>query len=120
LKKIYYLASCGTCKKIIDELELVENEFYLQDIKTEKITEAQLQEIINAVGSCEAIFSKVARKYRGLKLNEQTLNEAQMMAYILVEYTFLKRPVIQIDNLFFVCNAKATVEKVKKYMATLM
>jgi arsenate reductase (glutaredoxin) len=116
LKKVYHLANCSTCKKIIGELDLAEKGFYLQDIKTEKITEVQLQEIINAVGSCEAIFSKVARKYRELKLNEVTLTEAQMKEYILQEYTFLKRPIIQIVDVFFVGNAKATINKAKELL----
>jgi arsenate reductase len=117
MKKVYYLSSCSTCKNIIADLELIENEFILQNVKTEKITEVQLQEIKNTVGSYDFIFSKVARKYRELKLNEQTLSEEQMKDYILEEYTFLKRPIIQIGDLFFVGNAKATVDKVKVIMA---
>ena len=45
MKKIYYLSTCGTCQKIIDELNLTKKGFVFQDIKTEKITEKQLEEM---------------------------------------------------------------------------
>ena len=45
MNKIYYLSSCDTCKRIISELELKEKGFVFQDIKTEKITPTQLEEI---------------------------------------------------------------------------
>jgi arsenate reductase (glutaredoxin) len=96
------------------ELKLAEHGFYLQDIKTEKITEEQLLQIGNVVGSYEYIFSKVARKYRELKLNEQALSEEQMKEFILQEYTFLKRPVIQVNDMFFVGSAKSTLMMVQK------
>ena len=45
MNKIYYLSTCDTCKRIITELELKEKGFVFQDIKTEKITAAQLEEM---------------------------------------------------------------------------
>ena len=33
MKKIFYLSSCDTCKRIINELELKEKGFVFQDIK---------------------------------------------------------------------------------------
>ena len=46
-------------------------------------------------------------------LNEMTLTEADYRRYILEEYTFLKRPVIIIDEQQFVGNAKSTVQAAK-------
>lgn len=113
MKKIFYLSTCDTCKRIIDELGLKKKGFEFQDIKTEKITEEQLDEIKKKTGSYEALFSKIARKYKELKLNEKKLTEAEMKQFILDEYTFLKRPVILINNKIFVGNSKSTIAEAK-------
>jgi len=44
MKKAYYLSTCDTCKRILKELNL-SDDWYLQDIKTEKITLDQLEEM---------------------------------------------------------------------------
>ncbi|MBA2612903.1 MAG: arsenate reductase [Bacteroidetes bacterium] len=114
MKKIFYLSTCDTCKRIIDELGLKEKGFQFQDIKTENITAPQLEELKVKVGSYEALFSKIARKYRALKLNEKKLTEADIKKLILGEYTFLKRPVIIIKDKIFVGNSKSTITEAKK------
>jgi arsenate reductase len=114
MKKIYHLSTCGTCEKIIDELNLKKKGFVFQDIKTEKITEKQLEEMKKMAGSYEALFSKIARKYRELGLNTKQLSEEDMKNYILEEYTFLKRPVIIVDKKIFVGNSKSTITEAKK------
>ena len=96
MKKIYYLSTCDTCKRIISELELKDKGFIFQDIKTEKITSVQLEEMKNLAGSYEALFSRIARKYKELGLPSKTLTEADYKKFILEEYTFLKRPVINL------------------------
>ncbi len=114
MKKIFYLSTCSTCTRIIGELGLKEKGFQFQDIKTEKITAAQLEELKKKTGSYEALFSKIALKYRALKLNERTLTETEMKKYILEEYTFLKRPVILIKDKIFVGNSKNAIAEAKK------
>ena len=116
MKKIYYLSTCDTCKRIISDLGLKEKGFVFQDIKTEKITSEQLEEIKNLAGSYEALFSRVARKYKELGLSKQNLSETDYKTYILEEYTFLKRPVICIENKVFVGNTKSVVEAVKQVL----
>jgi len=113
MKKIYYLSSCSTCARIITELGLKEKKFEFQDIKTEKITAAQLAEMKKMAGSYEALFSRVALKYRALGLNEKKLTEDDYKKYILEEYTFLKRPVIIIKDKIFIGNSKATTAAAK-------
>jgi arsenate reductase len=114
MNKIYYLSTCDTCKRIISDLELKEKSFVFQDVKSEKITSVQLEEIKNAVGSYEALFSRIARKYKELGLGEKSLTENDYKKFILEEYTFLKRPVIFIGNKVFVGNSKAVIEEAKK------
>jgi arsenate reductase len=113
MNKIYYLSTCDTCKRIISELGLKEKRFIFQDIKTEKITAAQLDEMKKAVGSYEALFSRIARKYKELDLVSKQLTEADYKNFILEEYTFLKRPVIFIGNKVFVGNTKAVIAEAK-------
>lgn len=113
MNKIYNLSTCDTCKRIISELELKEKRFVFQDIKTEKITAVQLEEMKNAVGSYEALFSRIARKYKELGLSEKSLTENDYKKFILEEYTFLKRPVIFIGKKVFVGNSKAVIAEAK-------
>jgi arsenate reductase len=112
MKKVYYLSTCDTCKRIIKELGIGE-EFDYQDIKTKRITVSQIEQMHALAGSYELLFSKVARKYKELGLKEKKLTEQEMKNYILEEYTFLKRPVFMIDGEIFIGNSKKTVEEVK-------
>lgn len=109
MKKIYYLSTCSTCTRIIKELGL-DDSFEYQDIKTNKITPAQLEEMAKMSVCYESLFSRRAIKYKELGLANQNLGEEDYKKYILEEYTFLKRPVIIIGNDIFVGNAKKTIE----------
>ena len=94
------------------------DEFDYQDIKTDRITENQLEEMKNLAGSYEALFSRVARKYKELGLKDVKLGEGDYKNYILEEYTFLKRPVFVIDGDIFVGNSKKNVEELAKRVKT--
>lgn len=109
MKKIYYLSTCSTCKRIINELN-IGDDFEMQDIKFDKITAEQLDFMAEKTGSYESLFSKRSRQYRALGLHETTLTEADYKKHILEEYTFLKRPVILIGDEIFVGNSKKVVE----------
>ena len=111
--KIYHLSTCSTCQRIIKELGLGK-EFEFQDIKTEKITAAQLDEMKAMTGSYEALFSRIALKYRAMGLNTKQLSEKDYRQLILDEYTFLKRPIIIIGKKIFVGNSQNNIEKVKE------
>lgn len=83
-------------------------DFEQQDIKTEKITTKQLEEMKELAGSYEALFSRRSMKYRAMGLHEQELGEKDYKKLILEEYTFLKRPVFLVEGEIFVGNAKKT------------
>ena len=108
MKKIYHLATCNTCQKIIAQLS-IDNQTVLQNIKVESITEEQLEEMKDLAGSYEALFSRRAMKYRSMGLNEKTLDEEDYKRYILEEYTFLKRPVMINGDKIFIGNSKKVV-----------
>ena len=112
MKKIYHLASCSTCNRIIKELNNGEG-FELQNIREEKITPAQLDTMAKMAGSYEALFSRRAMKFRALGLQNKELTESDYRNYILDEDTFLKRPVIIIEEEIFVGNTKKTIEAIK-------
>lgn len=113
MKKIYHLATCQTCQKIIAETK-PGKEFVLQNIKEEKITPAQLDEMKELAGSYDALFTKRSMKFRAWNLQDKELTEKDKRDLILKEYTFLKRPVFVIGRNIFIGNAKATVEGIKK------
>lgn len=111
--KFYYLGTCSTCIRIMNELSLPSSAV-LQDIKQAKITADQLNEMVALSGSYEALFSKRARKYKELGLKDKNLGEQDLRNYILEEYTFLKRPVMIAGDQIFIGNAAKTVEAMKK------
>lgn len=117
-KKIYHLASCSTCVRIIKELspdaDPSDNGFELQNIKAEPITPSQLQEMHDKAGSYEALFSRRAMKYKSMGLKDKNLQEEDYRDLILEEYTFLKRPVMLIGDEIFVGNSKKVVEAAKE------
>ncbi len=115
-KKIYYLASCSTCQRIMKAVG-VDDSFEQQNIKEEAITPAQLDEMYKLAGSYEALFSRRSMKYREWNLQDKELTENDYRDLILKEYTFLKRPVFVIDKQVYIGNTKQVVEEVKKALA---
>lgn len=112
MNKVYYLKSCSTCIRILKELDLPENTV-LQNIKTEAITEAQIDEMKDLAGSYEALFSKRATLYKQRDLKNKKLSETDYRTLILEHYTFLSRPVFILNNAIFIGNSKNNVEAVK-------
>jgi len=113
MKKIYHLSSCSTCQRILRETQAEKKGFVLQDIKTEKITPAQLDELKEKAGSYEALFSRRAVKYKALGLKDKVLTEKDYRNLILDDYTFLKRPVALVGKKLFAGSEKKTVEGLK-------
>ena len=120
MKKIYHLGNCTTCQAIIKEtgidkqLESTKADFTQQEIKTQTITPAQLDEMKKMAGSYEALFSRRAIKYKELGLKDKKLEEKDYRRFILEEYTFLKRPVVILNDTIFIGNDKKNVKALKK------
>jgi arsenate reductase len=114
MKKIYYLGNCTTCQAIIKATGIDKKGFDMQDIKFEKITTAQIDEMKRMTGSYESLFSRRALKYKALKLKDKKLTENDYRQYILDEYTFLKRPVVIIGDKISIGSSTKTVEALKK------
>jgi arsenate reductase-like glutaredoxin family protein len=108
MKKIYYLKTCDTCRRILKEMDI--EGFILQEIKTEPITVKQLDELFSLTNNYEVLFSKRAKKFKQMDLKSQNLIEKDYRQLILDEYTFLRRPIIINGNEVYVGNTKKRVD----------
>ena len=118
MNKIFYLASCDTCRKIIKSLpkgiELV-----FHDIKQDPILVNELEKMRELAGSYEALFSKKAQLYKSMDLKNKNLTEADYKKYLLQHYTFLSRPVVILDNEIYVGNTQPNILKLTKAMTSV-
>lgn len=108
-RTIFHLGTCTTCQSILKNIPDL-GSFTLREIKGDPITAKELDEMKALAGSYEALFSRVALKYRALGLNTKKLTEKDYRKYILQEYTFLKRPVMVLDDRIFIGNGKNVVK----------
>ena len=115
MKKIFYLKTCDTCKRILKSFPT--EGFRFQEIKTEPITEEQIRELRELAGSYEALFSRRAKKYKEMGLKDVSLQESDYKHYILSDYTFLQRPVVVIDNHIFIGSGKKNLEALKDHLS---
>ena len=114
MKKVYFLQTCDTCRRILKEVNTPN--FEHQEIKSNPINVSQLEEMHQLSGSYEALFNKRAKLYKSMDLKNQTISEADYRQYILDEYTFLKRPVFMIDEEIFIGNSKKEIERLKEFL----
>lgn len=114
MKKIFYLSSCDTCRRIMKQFDF--KDFQKQDIKTQLLNEQQIEEMKKRAGTYEALFSRKARKYKELGLKDKVLNEKDYKDFILSDYTFLKRPVIIDENKIFIGSDKKNLENLDSHL----
>ncbi len=111
MKKVYFLQTCDTCRRILKEVNI--EGFEKQEIKSNPITSSQLDELYELSNSYEELFNKRAKLYREMDLKNQDLSDKDYRQYILDEYTFLKRPVFVVEDKIFIGNSKKVVEALK-------
>lgn len=112
MKKIYYLSTCDTCRKIMQQANISKAAgFELQDIKTSSLTTPQLDALKELAGSYESLFSRKSMQYKTLGLKDVPLTEKDYRNYILQHYTFLKRPVVVIGKEIFIGSDKGNVAR---------
>jgi arsenate reductase len=114
MKKIFYLKTCDTCKRILKEFDL--NDFELREIKSKPITEKELIELRSLTDSYGSLLNKRAQIYKRDKLKDKNLSEPDIKKMILSEYTLLKRPVFQFTDRIFIGNSKSTIEELKMFI----
>jgi arsenate reductase len=118
MNKIYYIASCDTCRKIIKSLPKG-NDLVFRDIKQNPLTAEELEEMYQLSGSYEALFSKKAQLYKSMNLKDKSLTEEDYKKYILEHYTFLSRPVFVIENGVYVGGTQQNMLQVMKALANV-
>jgi arsenate reductase len=110
--KMWFLSTCDTCKRIMNELDITYDFFEYHDLKDNPISAEELDEIAVGSGlSYEDLFNKRAQKYSAIK--DKIVLEDDFRNAILSEYTFLKRPILQIEGEYFVGNSKTVVQSAK-------
>jgi len=112
-RKVYFLSTCDTSKRIMKEVG-VDDSFEQQDIKFNPVTEEQVEHFYQQTGSYEELINKRARKLKDALAEYPVTSDADYKKLLLMDYTFLKRPVFEIDGQLFVGNAKKTVEAIKE------
>tara|TARA_R110002012_G_scaffold312248_1_gene522473 strand:- start:5897 stop:6250 length:354 start_codon:yes stop_codon:yes gene_type:complete len=112
MKKVYFLKTCNTCTRIINDINWPSG-FEFQDIKQDPITVKQVEAMHKLSGSYEALFSKRAKLYKEMDLKNANLSEADFKQHIIEHYTFLSRPVVIFNDQIFIGNSKKTIENLK-------
>ncbi|SHE94342.1 arsenate reductase family protein [Chryseobacterium takakiae] len=113
MKKVFYLNTCDTCRKILAQFDL--SDWELREIKKEPITKEELAEMYMKTKSYEALFSKKSTQIKQRGLDVKTLTENDFKDLLLDHYTFLKRPVFLTDDRIFVGNDKKNVEALQEF-----
>ena len=112
MKKVYFLQTCDTCRRILKEVNL--DGFEKQEIKANPVTVSQLEEMYSFSNSYEALFNKRAKKYKSMGLKSELITEKEYKQFILDEYTFLKRPIFIVENNIFIGNSKKEIDRLKE------
>ncbi|MBP2616132.1 arsenate reductase family protein [Chryseobacterium jejuense] len=113
MKKVFYLNTCDTCRKILAQFDLTDWE--LREIKKQPITKEELTEMHTLTKSYEALFSRKSTQIKLRGLDVKSLGEKDFKELLLDHYTFLKRPVFMTDKEIFVGNDKKNVEVLQAF-----
>ena len=73
MKKVFYLKTCGTNKKIMADKDL--SDWELREIKSEPITKDELAEMYAKTKSYEALFSKKSTQIKARGIDVKSLQE---------------------------------------------
>lgn len=111
MKKVYFLKTCSTCKRIMTEFDLTD--FEQREIKSKVVSEEELQEMYDLSNSYEALFSKKSTQIKERNIEVKSLQEEDFKKLILEDYRFLKRPVFIINQEIFIGSDKKNIEELK-------
>lgn len=116
MKKVFYLKTCDTCLKILKQFDL--NDWEKREIKTQPITEEDIEEMYKVSQSYEALFNKKSTQIKLQELDLKSMQEADFKELLMNHYTFLKRPVFVTDKEIFIGNDKENISNLKRYFAS--
>ncbi len=113
MQKVYYLSTCTTCKRVMEETH-IPPAFIKQDTKKNPISKKQLEELYNLTESYEELFSHRAKLFQERNLKDRELLEEDYKNLLLEHYTFLKRPIIVNNDKIFIGSAPKTIAAAKQ------
>lgn len=113
MKKIFYLKTCNTCKRIMSKFDLAD--WDLREIKSQPLTEEELVTMYEKTFSYEILFSKRSTQIKQREIDAKSLTEKDFKALLLDHYSFLKRPIFITENKIFIGNTKSNVEALRTF-----
>ncbi|MBS3738351.1 arsenate reductase family protein [Mesohalobacter halotolerans] len=115
MKKVLYLSTCNTCKRILSEVNI--EGFDLQDTKKTPASKKDIEFLRQHVDSYEALINRRAQLWQKRGLKNQNLSEEDFKALLLEHYSFIKRPIFIDDDKVFIGNSKKVVEALKGHLS---
>ncbi len=115
MKKIFYLKTCDTCKRILKSIEKLD-QFKLVDIKENPLKIKDLEELTALGCTYESLFSRKAKLYKEMGLKDAQLTENDYKRYLLEHYTFLSRPVIIYNDKVFIGSSPKNLALLLDYL----
>lgn len=101
MKEIYFywLPNCTTCQKAKRRLDYHRLSITkLRDLREEPLSLEEVKNLAEKLGGVENLFSRRSVRFRELGLRDKELSENDMLDLMTTEYTFLKRPILVMNN----------------------
>jgi arsenate reductase len=114
MKKVLYLSTCNTCKRIISEVNT--DGFELQDTKKIPASLEDIEFLRTHVDSYESLINRRAQLWQKRDLKNQNLSEEDYKALLLEHYSFIKRPIFIDGENVFIGNTKKVIESLKTHL----
>jgi arsenate reductase len=114
MKKVLYLSTCNTCKRIISEVNT--EDFELQDTKKTPASEQDVEFLRQHVDSYEDLINRRAQLWQKRDLKNKALSEKDYKALLLEHYSFIKRPIFIDGEKVFIGNSKKVITALKKHL----
>ncbi|NMM49879.1 arsenate reductase family protein [Marinigracilibium pacificum] len=115
LRKVYYLGTCDTCKKIFRELGLEKESGKFFDLKKSMPDEKEIANWFELSGQdAQDFINKRSQQLKGKGIEFEKLNDNQIIELIKSHYSILARPVFIFEDDVLAGNSKSIIEKVKE------
>ena len=118
MRAFFYLKTCNTCIRIQKELNLPEG-IALRELKSTPVSKPELEILKEISGTYESLFNRRSKLYTSMGLKHEDLKEKNYEHYILDHYSFLKRPVLILDDNIFIGNSKKEIKRALLHLNNL-
>ena len=111
MKKIFYLKNCDSCTRLLKSLDLTN--WDLREIKTEPLTEEELDAMYAKTKLYKALFNTRSTQIRARNIDLKNLDEYDLRDLLLDHYSFMKRPIFLAEDEIFIGHDSQTVDRLK-------